>query len=368
MINLYLGIALMLLLCLLEILYIKYKEKQEVPWREIIFNLNSGHVILWFFRGVEVLCFDFVARYCSIGIIGKLPVVLQWIFAFFAWDFCFYWMHRLHHKYKILWAVHVVHHEGEHFNFSLGIRNSWYSSLTSFPFFAGLAILGVSTEQFYLMGALHYFIQFYNHNSIIKNHGFIDRFFISPSHHKIHHASNTEYRDKNCGGTLTIWDKWFGTFAEEKEGVEIKLGVPSSIHAIDNPIIANNFHLAKYLFSKKEQQNEKAQKKLNTQYDFIVALGGFILFGLLIMYIYYENKCSDGLLFQLFSLLIVATIAIYGVFENYLWAKLLWLLLGFSFLSLVMFNHIHNIVLIVLSVSLIVHSGIVFYFSNGLKK
>lgn len=358
----------MLLLCLLEILYIKYKEKQEVPWREIIFNLNSGHVILWLFRGVEVVCFDLVARHFSMGLIGKLPVVLQWIFAFFAWDFCFYWMHRLHHKYKILWAVHVVHHEGEHFNFSLGIRNSWYSSLTSFPFFAGLAILGVSTEQFYLIGGLHYFIQFYNHNSIIKNHGFLDRFVISPSHHKIHHAINKEYRDKNCGGTLTIWDKWFGTYQKEKEGVKIQLGVTSSTHSIDNPITANNFHLIKYIFSKKRQQNDNIPKATNSQYDFIVSLGGFILFGLLMIYIYYENKWSNELLMQLFSLLVFATIIIYGVFENYFWAKILWLFFGLFLLCFVLFNQIINIYLFILVGLFILHSGLVFYVSRSLKK
>ena len=368
MINLYFGIMLMLFLCFLEIIYIKYKEKKEVPWREIIFNLNSGHVILWVFRGLEVVCFDFVARHFSIGLIGKLPIIVQWIFTFFAWDFCFYWMHRLHHKYRILWAVHVVHHEGEHFNFSLGIRNSWYSSLTSFPFFAGLAILGVPTEQFYLIGAFHYFVQFYNHNSIIKNHGFIDRFIVSPSHHKLHHASNIEYRDKNCGGILTIWDKWFGTFESEKENVEMKLGVTSSNHAIDNPLTGNNFHFIKYFSPKWSSKYNKKTKKSSQQFDFFVALGGFLLFGLLIYYIYQEDKWSYFQLLQLGCMLVLATIALYGLFENFVLGKLFWLFISI-FLSIFIFtHHINSLVLSTISILLIIHSITIFYVTTTFKK
>lgn len=368
MINLYVGILLMFFLCLLEILYIKFKEKQDVPWREIIFNLNSGHVILWVFRGLEVLCFDFVARNFSIDLISKLPVLVQWIFTFFAWDFCFYWMHRLHHKYKILWAVHVVHHEGEHFNFSLGIRNSWYSSLTSFPFFAILAIIGVSTEQFFLIGAFHYFVQFYNHNSMIKNHGFLDRFIVSPAHHKLHHASNFEYRDKNCGGTLTIWDKLFGTFESEKEHVKMTLGVTSSNHSIDHPLVANNFHLINYLFSKKSSNNSRKTPKSNQQNDFLVALGGFLLFGLLIYYIYQEDKWSNYVLIQFGSMLVFATIAMYGLFENLIWGKLFWVLFSISLLLFAFINQISSPILLIFSILFIIHSIAIFYATSTFKK
>lgn len=261
MLNLSLGIALMLVLCIIEICLIHFKEKKNVPWREIIFNLNSGHVVLWLGRGIEVWLFDLVLKNFSFHWVEQWNVIVQWIFVLFAWDFCFYWMHRLHHKFAILWAVHVVHHEGEHFNLSLGIRNSWYSSLTSFPFFAGLAVIGVSTEQFFIIGAFHYFVQFYNHNGFIKAHGFIDWFIVSPSHHKIHHASNVEYRDMNCGGTFTIWDRLFGTYATEKEGVEMVLGVPSSEAVQENPLLGNNLPFKKYVLKKKIQPIWKGEKR-----------------------------------------------------------------------------------------------------------
>ena len=140
MVNLFLAILLLLLLVLVEILYIKYIEKEPIPWREIIFNLNSSHIMTWVGRGIELISFDFVLRHAGLGLVTELPVMAQWIFTLFAWDLCFYWMHIWHHKFPFLWAVHVVHHEGEHFSLSLGIRNSWYSSLTALPFFLPLAI------------------------------------------------------------------------------------------------------------------------------------------------------------------------------------------------------------------------------------
>lgn len=366
MINLYFGIALMLLLCFVEILFIKFREKKEVPWREIVFNLNSGHAVLWVFRGVEVFLFDVVSRHLNLGWIGQLPIWSQWVFAFFAWDFCFYWMHRLHHKYRILWAVHAVHHEGEHFNCSLGIRNSWYSSLTSFPFFAGLAVIGVSTEQFYIMGAVHYFIQFYNHNDIIKHHGVVDHIIVSPSHHKIHHASNIQYRDKNCGGTLTIWDKLFGTYQKEQEGVEMQLGLPSSKHAVDHPITANNFHFAKMLKLQQWFLKDTEKKQISKREEILISIGGFVLFCLLIFYIYQEDKWSDDWMLQLFAMLVLATVAIFGMFENLKWGRVLWLLFG---LMMMMFSIIiaqQHILLMFFSSIFILHSLLMVIYSKSL--
>jgi sterol desaturase/sphingolipid hydroxylase (fatty acid hydroxylase superfamily) len=337
MLNLSLGIALMLVLCIIEICLIHFKEKKNVPWREIIFNLNSGHVVLWLGRGIEVWLFDLVLRNFSFHWVGQWNVIVQWVFVLFAWDFCFYWMHRLHHKFAFLWAVHVVHHEGEHFNLSLGIRNSWYSSLTSFPFFAGLAVIGVSTEQFFIIGAFHYFVQFYNHNGFIKAHGFIDWFIVSPSHHKIHHASNVEYRDKNCGGTFTIWDRLFGTYAAEKEGVEMVLGIPSSEPVQENPLLGNNLPFKKYVLKKKIQPIWKGGKRKVHFSEFFIALAGFLVFGLLIFYIYQEDKWGLSHKWILFSQLTFATIAIYGLFQQTIWGLISWIAFVLSLFTLQIF-------------------------------
>jgi len=126
------------------------------------------------FRGVEIFLFGVLLQHVNLHVVDQWPPVWQWIFAFIAWDFCFYWMHRLHHKIGVLWAVHVVHHQGEHFSLSLGSRNSWYSSLSNFPFIAVLAVLGVPLEIFVTVSSIHYSVQFYNHNGIIGKSGWLE--------------------------------------------------------------------------------------------------------------------------------------------------------------------------------------------------
>ncbi|MEG1328241.1 MAG: fatty acid hydroxylase family protein, partial [Janthinobacterium sp.] len=114
-----LSFLIMLAFVLAELLILKWVRKTPVPWKDVIFNLNSGHILMWVFRGVEVAAFALLLRHVNLHLVDQWPVVAQWVFAFFAWDLCFYWMHRLHHKIPLLWAVHVVHHQGEHFNLSL---------------------------------------------------------------------------------------------------------------------------------------------------------------------------------------------------------------------------------------------------------
>lgn len=122
-----LAAPLTLLLCsiILEASILQFIKKIDVNWREIIFNLNSGHIILWLFHGLEVLCFNYFYTHFSLNLFEHLPVVFMWLFAIFSWDLGFYWLHRLHHKVPFLWAIHVVHHQDESFNLSLAMRNSW---------------------------------------------------------------------------------------------------------------------------------------------------------------------------------------------------------------------------------------------------
>lgn len=93
-----LSFLIMLAFVLAELLILKWVRKTPVPWKDVIFNLNSGHILMWVFRGVEVAAFALLLRHVNLHIVDQWPVAAQWVFAFFAWDLCFYWMHRLHHK------------------------------------------------------------------------------------------------------------------------------------------------------------------------------------------------------------------------------------------------------------------------------
>lgn len=216
------------------------------PWLEAIANLNSGHLVLWFFRGVEVAGYAWLWQWSQPHALDHWPTWVVAVLAFFAWDFGFYWLHRLHHRFGFLWAIHAVHHQGEHFNLSLGIRNSWLSSLSSLPFFAPLALLGVPVEVFVAVSSLHYTVQFYNHCGTVGSAGWLERVMVTPQHHRIHHGSNPEYIDKNFGGTLLLWDRLFGSFQAPVPGVQIRYGIHGWRPSY-NPLWLNLLPLAQWL-------------------------------------------------------------------------------------------------------------------------
>lgn len=334
--SLVLANTLLLVLVLVEVMVLLFVKKQEVHWRDVIFNLNSGHILMWVLRGLEISAFYFVSTYWSFPVVAGWPYWLVWVFTFLAWDFCFYWLHRLHHKYRFLWAVHVVHHEGAHFNLSLGIRNSWYSSLTSFPFFILLALIGVPVEVFIATSSIHYFIQFYNHNGIVNKSGFLEKIMITPSHHRVHHGMNDQYIDRNFGGTLVIWDKLFGTFQSEMEAEPVIFGVKDYVKNY-NVIWANNFPFLK-LFGLKKAIGQPEDKIHYSVPEYVIAVGGVLLFLPLLYYISIENSTSLNTQLVLFTLTFLGTIAIGGVSENRKWGFWLWCII-FWFLAPIYLFH-----------------------------
>jgi alkylglycerol monooxygenase len=143
---------------------------------------------------------------------------LPWLVAFVGVDFLYYWWHRLSHEVNVLWAAHVVHHQSEDYNLAVGLRQSVLTSWTALPFYLPLALLGVPTLVFAIVHALSTLYQFWIHTQLVgKFRGPLDWIFNLPSHHRVHHAINTPYLDKNYGATLVVWDRLFGTYAEEIE-------------------------------------------------------------------------------------------------------------------------------------------------------
>ncbi|MFB2579456.1 MULTISPECIES: sterol desaturase family protein [unclassified Acinetobacter] len=242
-----LPVALMVITVLAEALWLLRKGRQtEYNWSDVAFNLNSGHIVLWLFRGLEVAIYAWVVTHASFGWVSNWGLVWQSLFAIIAWDFCFYWLHRLHHTIPLFWAVHVVHHQGRFFNLSLGVRNSWYSSLTSIPFFLILAVLGVPLSLFITVSLIHYSVQLFNHNAVTPRSAWMDAIFVTPHHHRVHHGRDKPYINKNFGGTFIIWDKVFGTFERERQDVPLRYGIKGDI-GHDNPLIASNLPLLRWL-------------------------------------------------------------------------------------------------------------------------
>ncbi len=135
-------------------------------------------------------------------------------------DFVFYWFHRTGHSINIFWAAHMPHHSSEEMNLSVGIRASFTQRLFQFLFFDWiLVLLGFSPEMVYSMAAVHLFLAYWHHTKVIHKLGWFEKWFVTPSHHRVHHGVNTQYLDKNFSEFLILWDKWFGTFEEENEPI-----------------------------------------------------------------------------------------------------------------------------------------------------
>jgi len=146
-----------------------------------------------------------------------LPGWAGWVVAFFAIDFVYYWWHRWSHEVNLLWAVHSVHHQSEDYNLAVALRQAVFSVWTIWPLHLPLALIGVPPVAFLVVDSLSTLYQFWIHTELIGKLGWFEWLFNTPAQHRVHHAINPRYLDRNYAATLCIWDRLFGTFEEEKE-------------------------------------------------------------------------------------------------------------------------------------------------------
>lgn len=140
-----------------------------------------------------------------------------WLLALVFYDFCYYWLHRGGHEVAVLWAAHVVHHQSEDYNLSTALRQTSSGALLGWVFYVPMAVAGVPPIVFAVVGLIDLLYQFWIHTEHVPKLSWFDRVFASPSNHRVHHAVNDRYLDKNYGGILIVWDRLFGSFKEEDE-------------------------------------------------------------------------------------------------------------------------------------------------------
>lgn len=316
----------MIIMVLAEIVILKYFRGKPIPWLEIIANLHSGQVVLWLFRGVEIVAFGWLLEVFSLQWVSNWSVPVQWLFAFVAWDFCFYWMHRLHHQVPFLWSIHSVHHQGEDFNLTLATRNSWYSSLSNFPFIAVLALLGVPLEIFVVVSSIHYSVQFYNHTALVGKSGFLDRVLVTPSNHRVHHGVHPMYIDRNFGGTLLLWDKLFGSYQVERDDIATRFGLRQTVFSY-NPFWFNHKRLFDYFNGASGSFNRVPLTCLPSGF---IGCAGVLLFLLVIYYVNEQGRASALSEWSFFTALILASFSLGGMADKRKWGLFMWV--GFCFL------------------------------------
>jgi alkylglycerol monooxygenase len=171
--------------------------------------------------------------------------ILSFILAMLIMDFAYYWFHRFSHELHFLWSGHVVHHQSEEYNLSVALRQSWFQHIYSSIFYLPLAFL-IPTEQMILVSMLNTIGQYWIHTKLIHRMGFLELFLNTPSHHRVHHATNEAYLDKNYAGILIIWDRLFGTFIEESAEIDIKYGVLRPLNSFN--IVWANFQIPYVIF------------------------------------------------------------------------------------------------------------------------
>ncbi|HEX9718535.1 MAG TPA: lysoplasmalogenase family protein [Ramlibacter sp.] len=140
-----------------------------------------------------------------------------WLLALLFYDFCYYWRHRAGHECAIFWAAHVVHHQSQDYNLSTALRQSSSNFLLDWMFYLPMAVAGVPPLVFAVVALVDLLYQFWVHTEHVPKLGWFDRWFCSPSNHRVHHAVNDGYLDRNYGGVLIVWDRLFGSFREEDE-------------------------------------------------------------------------------------------------------------------------------------------------------
>jgi len=224
-------------------IYVSNKMKMNVHEpKDSIASIGMGLVSLVIDFGVKAVAFVifmWINQYAIFPVLKQINVMSMhdnlkywwaWVLIIFLDDFSFYWHHRLSHTIRILWAAHVNHHSSVNYNLAVALRQSWTELFYKNIFWLWLPLIGFPPLMVMMMMSFSLIYQFWVHTKTIKTLGFLEWFMNTPSHHRVHHASNVRYLDRNHAGIFIIWDKLFGTFAKEEESEPVVYGLTKNIH------------------------------------------------------------------------------------------------------------------------------------------
>jgi sterol desaturase/sphingolipid hydroxylase (fatty acid hydroxylase superfamily) len=231
-------------LVLLEKLYGWFTKKESFKTMDMLSSMTSGYTnIIKDVLGLSIslLTYDYMVKHWAIYKVES--TIWVYIIAFIALDFSGYWVHRLSHQINFFWNKHAIHHSSEEFNLACALRQSISTFVNLFTvFLLPAALLGVDAKVIATVAPLHLFAQFWYHTVYIRRMGFLEKIIVTPAHHRVHHAINPEYIDKNHSQIFIIWDKLFGTFQDELPNVPPVYGITRPVSTW-NPIKINFQHL-----------------------------------------------------------------------------------------------------------------------------
>jgi sterol desaturase/sphingolipid hydroxylase (fatty acid hydroxylase superfamily) len=221
----------------LEVILSNYRQKNFYSIKDSLMNLwlNIANASLGLVVKASVLVL--MGWFLQFHFIEISNSYFYWIALFLGLDVCFYFEHRCEHYCRLLWAVHVTHHSSEEFNLTTGFRSSVFRPLVSFWFFIPLVIFGFKPIDILFMDAICQIYGIIVHTRFVKQMpAWFEAVFVSPSHHRVHHASNVVYLDKNMGMVLILWDRLFGTFQNEIDSDKVIYGLTKNPERPFHPI------------------------------------------------------------------------------------------------------------------------------------
>ena len=238
-------IPIFLVLIVIEVSYGVWKNDQKHSYMDTISSLSSGFTNLMVdILGLGIIIFSYPFFYERLKIVELEESILLYFLAFICVDFASYCHHRLKHSINVFWNMHVIHHSSEEFNLACALRQSITNNLgIGILFLIPAALLGVPAKMISILGPLHLFGQFWYHTRHIGKLGWLEYILVTPSQHRVHHAINKEYIDKNLAAIFCIWDRAFGTFQEELDDVPCVYGTLKPVNTW-NPILINFQHLS----------------------------------------------------------------------------------------------------------------------------
>ena len=228
-----LAVPLYILLILLELAYERWSGRHTYRLADAVTSIDTA-VLRMLLEGplrlLLVVPYAWLYEHARLWTLDPASP-WTWLLGFVAVDFCFYWAHRSLHRYNLLWGAHQPHHSSEDFNLSTALRKGAFQTAFDWPFYLPLALLGLPLPLFLVLLGAQLVYQFWIHSQHVGRLGMLEWFMVTPSNHRVHHGQNDRYIDKNHGGVFIVWDRLFGTFADETEAV--RYGVTTPVRTFD---------------------------------------------------------------------------------------------------------------------------------------
>ncbi len=340
------AIPFFLLTLFIEFIWGRFKKTRFYNFEDTITNLNLGigsQAFNTLLKLVLLSLYEFV--YINYAPFKIENGVLSFILCVIVYDFIFYWAHRWGHEMNIFWGAHIVHHQSEEYNLSVALRQSWFHNALAFVLFLPIPLLGFDPLIFAAAAGFTTLYQFWIHTKHIKSIGIFEWIFNSPSHHRVHHATNPKYLDKNYAAVFIIWDRLFGTFQKEEEepsyGITLPLNswnpVWANIHFYDDLwkgikkskrwkdklllLFKGPEYLGKLLGQKSEDQlnSKKFSTKVPANMQVYVFLQFVLLLFGLVSYLNHFNELSLFYKLTMFALITLTTLNCGAIMENKKW-------------------------------------------------